>query len=297
MRPSKLLSMLCIIMVLLSGCTTASTPPVTGVPDTSASAITSPPTSMAGINTHTQVFGTGADPDIITLGPKTGSHPDWPPYSNKYSVEFELPHGTPVLAPVDMVLVGFSNKNAEYRIQSGVKHAPFNDLMLCFESASSDWPGMIIIVYHLLSSPLLIGHNQEPDCGECEEWGDMEQAKGRLFFDTNEQTVSEKGNASSCEALIGYTVKRGELIGFAGSVGDHSMASFGFKVSHTLENPTVVKGSRYIHWVQPDVFFYWKCYSPDTVFPSGVLAYPLECDGFTLPVEQHNVNFKYPAKE
>jgi hypothetical protein len=252
---------------------------------------------MECINTHTQVFGTGADPDIITLGPKTGSHPDWPPYPNKYSVEFELPHGTPVLAPVDMVLVGFSNKNAEYRIQSGIKHAPFNDLMLCFESASPDWPGLIVIVYHLLSSPLLIGHNQNPDCGECEEWGDLEQAEGRLFFDTNEQTVSEKGNASSCEALIGYTVKRGELIGFAGSVGDHSMASFGFKVSHTSENPTVIKGNRYLHWVQPDAFFYWKCYSLDTVFPSGVLAYPFECDDYTLPVEQHNVNFKYTAKE
>ena len=45
--------------------------PFQGVPESSASAITSPPPSMEGINTHTEVYGTGADPDVITLGPKT----------------------------------------------------------------------------------------------------------------------------------------------------------------------------------------------------------------------------------
>jgi hypothetical protein len=74
---------------------------------------------MEGINTHSQVFGTDADPNIITLGPKLGTNPDWPPYLNKFGMEFELDHGTPVLAPVDMVLVGFSNRNASYRIRSG----------------------------------------------------------------------------------------------------------------------------------------------------------------------------------
>jgi hypothetical protein len=101
----------------------------------------------------------------------------------------------------------------------------------------------------------------------------------------------------ACEALIGYTVKRGELIGFAGSVGTHSFADFCFKVSDTSENPTVQRGNRYLHWVQPGSFFYWKCYSPDADFPSGVLAYPFECDGYQLPAEQHDVNFKYTAKK
>ncbi|MDO8657358.1 MAG: hypothetical protein Q7K55_01360, partial [Candidatus Levybacteria bacterium] len=53
--------------------TTAFTPtptviPIRGVPKTSASATTSPPSSMEGINTHTEVLGTDSDPKMITLG-------------------------------------------------------------------------------------------------------------------------------------------------------------------------------------------------------------------------------------
>jgi len=295
MTPGKSLITLALILILLGGCAAPSAPPELGVPDTSASAITSPPPSMEGINTHTQVFGTDADPNIITLGPKLGTNPDWPPYPNKYGMEFELNHGTPVLAPIDMVLVGFRNNSANYRIQSGQKQTPYNDLLLSFESASPDWPGMIIVIYHLLSSPLLLGHNQDPGCGECEEWGNTFQAQGHIFYDINEHIYPENSNARSCDALIGHLVKRGELIGFAGSVGTHSMAAFCFKVSHTSENPTVQMGNRYLHWVQPGSFFYWKCYSPYASFPSGVLAYPFECEDYSLPIEQHNLNFKYPA--
>ena len=278
--------------------TTATTlTPIYGVPATSACAITSPPPSMAGINTHTEVYGTDADPNLITLGPKLGTHPDWKTYAGKRGMEFELPHGTPILAPIDMVLVGFSNNSAEYRIQEGTKFTPFDDLLLCFESASPDWPGMIIVIYHLYSSPLLPGHLQNPECSRCEEWGSSIQAQGHLFFEYTDDVVPGKGNTSACEALIGYTVKRGELIGFAGSVGTHSMAPFCFKVSDTSENPTVQKGNRYLHWVQPGSFFYWKSYSPDANFPSGVLAYPFECDGYQLPIEQHDVNFKYTARQ
>ena len=309
MRSGKSILALAIVMIFLGGCAapkTTPTPadtavatlaPIRGVPDTSASAITSPPPSMEGINTHTQVYGTDADPNNITLGPKFGSHPDWKPYPTKMGMEFVLDHGTPVLAPIDLVLVGFSNRNANYRIQSGEKQTPFNDLMLCFESASPDWPGMILVVYHLLSSPLLLGHNQDPDCGECEEWGSRVQAQGHLFFDVNDRVIPGRGNARSCDALIGYTVKRGELIGFAGSVGTHSMASFCFKVSHTSENPITQTGNRFLHWVQPGSFFYWKCYSPYANFLSGVLAYPFECEGYHLPIEQHDLNFKYTAKK
>lgn len=289
------LLVLAIVIVLLGGCVTPSTPPELGVLDTSASAVTSSPPNMEGINTHTKVFGTDADPNIITLGPKLGTNPDWPPYANKFGMEFELSHGTPVLAPVDMVLIGFSNRNAKYRIQSGREQSPYNDLMLCFESTSPDWPGMIIVVYHLLSSPLLLGHNLNPSCSEVEEWGSTSQAQGHLFFDTNDQVIPENDSVRPCGALIGYTVKRGELIGFAGSVGTHSMASFCFKVLHTTVNPTVQRGNRYLHWVQPGSFFYWKCYRPDVDFPSGVLAYPFECEDYSLPIEQHDLNFKYHA--
>jgi len=266
---------------------------VQGVPVTSASAITSPPPSMVGINTHTEVYGTDADPNIITLGPKLGSHPNYKTYPGKRGMEFELKHGTPLLAPIDMVLIGFSDASANYRIQEGQKNTPYNDLMLWFESASPDWPGMIVFVYHLYSSPLVIGHNQNPDGSEVEEWGSTVQAQGHLFFEFDDSVTLAKGTAAVCEALIGYKVKRGELIGFAGSVGTHSMAPFCFKVSDTSINPTVVTGNRYLHWVQPSSFFYWKSYSPDAIFPSGVLAYPFECDGYQLPAEQRDVSFKY----
>lgn len=271
--------------------------PIWGVPDTSASAITSPPPNMVGINTHPEVFGTGSDPNVITLGPKLGGRPDWPPYATHFGTTFELGvHGTPVLAPIDMVLVGFDNRNAKYRVQNGQRTVPFHDLGLTFESASPDWPGMIIYVYHLYSSPLLLGHYQNPDCGEREEWVGTVQAQGHLFFAFNDSVIPEQGNAGACQALIGYTVRRGELIGFAGSVGTHSFADFCFKVSDTSENPTVQKGNRYLHWVQAASFFYWKSYGPNASFPSGVLAYPFESDGYQLPAEQHNVNFKYTSK-
>ena len=128
-------------------------------------------------------------------------------------MEFELKHGVPILAPIDMVLVGFKNGSAEYRIRSdGQQQAPYNDLGLAFESANPDWPGMIIAVYHLLSSPLLVGHNQNPDCAEAETWGRDQsspgQPQGHMFYTFNDNS-QEKGNARSCNTLIGYSVKRG----------------------------------------------------------------------------------------
>jgi len=277
----------------------APTPTITpGVPESSASAITSPPTSAEGINTQTEVYGTSADPNIITLGPKIGGPLGGAPYPNKTSMEFELNLSTPVLAPIDMVLVGFDNRNAEYRTYpDGQQDAPFNDLEICFESESPDWPGMIVCTYHLSTSPLLLGHNQNVSCGEVEEWQGTIQAVGHLFFEFDDYVSPGIGEFGSCDALIGRSVKRGAPIGFTGSVGTHSMAPFRFKVTHTFVNPTVRSGTPYLHWVQPGSFFYWKCYDPDADFPSGVLAYPFECEGYQLPAEQSNVNFKYAPVE
>jgi hypothetical protein len=278
---------------------TSTSSPVTvvGVPKTSASIITSAPPNMDGINTHTEIYNGSADPDIITLGPKSGNNPYSKPYATKCGMEFELAHGTPLLAPIDMVFVGFQNNNAKYGIGAdGQKYAPFNDVVLLFESTSPDWPSMIIKTYHLYSSPLLLGHYQNLDCGEIEEWGSRDQKYGHLFFAFDDY-ITKQDKTSTCKALIGHKVKRGELIGYAGSVGEHTFASFCFKVQDISINPTVKKGNHYLHWVQPSVFFYRKCYHPDTVFPSGVLAYPFECDGYQLPAEQRNVNFKYsPAQ-
>lgn len=265
-----------------------------GVPDTSASAITSPPSSMENINSQTHLYGTGADPEMITLGPSEGGRPGWPPYPGKTSMEFELPHRTPILAPIDMVMIAFDNRNASYRIGSeGQQMTPFNDLELCFESLNPDWPGMIVCVYHLLSSPLLVGHNSDTACSEVEEWRGTIQAQGHLFYEYEDYIIPENAGSRPCSGLIGKSVERGQLIGFAGSVGSHSMASFRFKVSHESINPLVREGDKYLHWVQPGSFFYWECYAPEINFPNGVLAYPFECGGFQIPSEQHNIDFKY----
>jgi hypothetical protein len=72
MRQRKILLILAISVILLGAC--AGPTPIPSVPDTSASVITSPPPSMEGINTHTQVYGTGTGPNMITLGPKVGGH-------------------------------------------------------------------------------------------------------------------------------------------------------------------------------------------------------------------------------
>ena len=68
------------------------------------------------------VYSGDADPNIITLGPKLGSNPYSKPYATKCGMEFELAQGTPLLAPMDMVLVGFQNNNA-YQITDGQNRA------------------------------------------------------------------------------------------------------------------------------------------------------------------------------
>ena len=270
---------------------------IPGVPVTSASAITSPPSSMVGINTHTELYGTGADPDIITLGPKVGGHPGWEPYQHKCGMSFEAyDRGSPVIAPFDMVLVGFRDTSNSYQIVPGGALVHMDDVKLFFESASPDWPGAYMTVYHLLTSPLLTGHTQSSSNNLL-----APPAQGyQLFWDGN-YAISPTGNAASYGALIGYKVKRGELIGFAGTVpapdgvGTHSFADFYFFVPDTSVNPNIQKGDTHLHLVQPGSFFYWRCYSPDAAFPSGVLAYPFECGGYQLPANQHDVNFKYAS--
>ena len=233
---------------------------------------------------------------MITLGPKiTIPPPATPAYATHHGMVFELKRFAPILAPIDMVLVGFSDSTAEYRIQDGQIQTPYYDLSLFFESTSPDWPGMIINPYHLYSSPLLVGHNQNPDGSEVKEWGTVNQSKGHLFGPFEDSVNPLKGTAGACEALIGYKVKRGELIGFVGGVGTHTFVDCCFKVSDISENPTVTKGNRHLHWVHPGLFFYWKSFSLATAFPSGVLAYPFECDGYQLPAEQRDVNFKYTS--
>lgn len=57
---------------------------------------------------------------------------------------------------------------------------PFDDLELCFESVSTDWPGMIVCVYYLKTSPLLQSHLIHEDCGVQDEWDGGGTERGRI---------------------------------------------------------------------------------------------------------------------
>lgn len=289
-------------------------PSLRGVPSTTASAITFPPNDLTGINEwHAELekedsivrFGTHADAAMITLGPMSGGPPGYDAYSGKTSMNIKMPYETPILAPMDITLIGYANRSAEFRGDDVDRQSPFDDLETCFQSADPDWPGMVFCVYHLSTSPLLPGHNQSSECTSVERWdiNGPGQAEGWLYFEDNDAYYEADGsssdtarNALACRGLIGRTVKRGDVIGYSGIVGDNPHAAFRFKVQHESINPTVQRGDRNLHWVQPAPFFYWKCYEPEASFPDGVLAYPVECGGYKVQPGRRDSNFKYNHK-
>ena len=65
-------------------------------------------------------------------------------------------------------------------------------------------------------------------------------------------------------------------------MGKNEHLAIRFKVKSDKQNPLMLKkkaqGDKYLHWVQPAKFFYWKCFTPQTEFPEGVLAYPFQCN-------------------
>lgn len=213
-------------------------------------------------------------------------------------MEFELPLGTPILAPINMEFVGFNNRNANFRIgPDGVRFEPFDDLELCFESADNSWPGLVICTYHLMASPLLLGQDTDPACTRVDEWpGSVKQAQGHLWSDNSDGIAPETAYSRVCQPLLGQILERGQVIGYAGNVGDHSMAPFRFKVPDESANNFVRMGNRNLHWVQPGSFFYWKCFATDIDFSEGILAYPFECEGYELPDVQQSTDFKYPPR-
>ena len=177
------------------------------IPSTTASAITFPPADLTGINAwHTELekedsvirFVIHADPEMITLGPLSGGPPGYDSYPGKTSMNIKMPEKTPVLAPADMNLIGFANRSAEFRGDGADRQSPFDDLEICFESADSDWPGMIVCIYHLSTSPLLPGHNQSPGCTAVERWdiNSPGQAEGWLYFEDNDAYYEADGSSS-----------------------------------------------------------------------------------------------------
>lgn len=264
-------------------------------PVSSASAITQPPLSMVGINNQHAQFSGGMDPNYVTLGPKTGTHPEMGSYEGKNGVNFEIGDGLPILAPIDARFIGFNNRNSDYRAADdlGPLRQPFDDLALCFESTHPHWPGLIFCFYHLKNSPLLLGINKSPLCSNAKEWPGPLRAQGWQFFTTNDDNKIGDATSASCQALLDRTVKRGDVIAYSGTVGTHSQAPITMKVPHKSVNPTIKNGDKNLHWVQGDAFFYWKCFSKDGVFEKGVLAYPWECGGYQAPIEQRSISYKY----
>lgn len=267
-----------------------------------ASVLTSPPKDMTGISDHNDIFIGGMDPAFVTLGPKYGLTPDVPFYSGKLGVNVELPDGTPILAPINMKLIGFDNQNADTKIVPGpnpktgevnFEQTPLNDLRLCFESTSSDWPGLIICIYHLKNSPLLLGMNKDKLCSSVPLYPGPPRVAGRLFYPDNDDVVPTTQGGKACDGLLGRKMTRGQLIGYTGSVGPHSQAPIQMKVRDVSFNPLVKTGDPNLHWVQGDAFFYWKCFSPKATFEPGVLAYLFECNGYQVPIAQRSTTFKY----
>ena len=253
-----------------------------------ASAITHPPADMSNVNGMHDIlrseeayirFGTQADPSTVTLGPTDGGIPDYPPYEGKNSLNFKIPLMTPIISPINMEFVGFKNRSASFRQDNpdSPRQEPYDDLELCFESVSADWPGMIMCVYHLHTSPLLRSHLSNDDCGIREKWTTgTASEKGRIYYLENSSDRSQN-SPESCDPLLGTILKRGDLLGYSGQVGNNPHSGFRFKVKSDKKNPLTKKGDPYLHWVQPSAFFYWQCFDSDTEFQPGILAYPFDC--------------------
>jgi hypothetical protein len=298
------------IAIATAGCSTIveDSPTLNGTIEPGfASAITGPPVDMAGINseharfeiessnTNLIRFGTHADPAVVTLGPTDGGSPGYPAYGGKLSMNIKMPHGTPVLAPFDLRLIGFNNRSARARGSSadGSRQEPFDDLELCFESLSADWPGMIMCVYHLHTSPLLAGHPTDTRCEIAALWEDQSGvASGRQFYLADEQELDQE-LASACDARVGAGLGRGRVLGYSGTVGENPHVAFNFKVPASVANPLTVSGDPNLHWVQPARFFYWRCHEDDVRFQPGVIAYPVACGGYQVAEYQQDTSFKY----
>jgi len=143
---------------------------------------------------------------------------------------------------------------------------------LFFLSASPDWPGVYMTVYHLLNSPLLTGHTQSTN----NDPSALPAQGFQLFWDGN-YTVEPTGDAASYGALIGYKVKRGELIGFAGTVpvpdgvASHSFADFYFDVPDISVNPNIKTGDIHLHLFNLEHSFTGKVIALMRFSPAGCL--------------------------
>ena len=189
---------------------------------------------------------------------------------------------TEVLAPLDLEFIGYKNRNAIKRDS----FKPFDDLELCFKSINNKDNELVMCIYHLHSSPLLPEMFKNEKCDIRPDWniGDKNVAKaGLIYYETNTSRYTYSEASDTCGAHLGTIYKRGEVIGYSGAVGKNTHVGFRFKVLGKEPNPLTQKSkleNMYLHWDQPSVFFKWKCFKPNAIFDSGVLAYPFNCDLF-----------------
>ena len=204
----------------------------------------------------------------------------------------------PVVAPLDMKFIGFSNRSALTRVDEG--KSPYDDLEVCFESVDLNWPGLKVCFYHLYTSPLLTKHSADSTtCGIQAQWGDRTQAAGMMYFEYNDTNFcTDSAAVSDCGALLGKVVTRGSVIGYAGQVGPTTEFSpfspVRLKVRLPFVNPLVTAGDQYLHWVQGSVFFYWKELGSSDPTSPGVLTFPRDFAS-VITGPQADSSFKYDS--
>jgi hypothetical protein len=183
--------------------------PIYAVPSNSASAITQPPLSMAGINTENPRFDGQMDPAYVTLGPTEGLFPEFGFYPSKIGINYRVALNAPILAPLNSKFIGFNNRNSDARNgMDGTLQAPFDDLQLCFESTNKEWPGLIYCFYHLKNSPLLKGIHTTKLCSNSKMWPGKLRAGGRQFYGENDLIRPADAASAACGALLGKKLKR-----------------------------------------------------------------------------------------
>ena len=227
-------------------------------------------------------FGTPADPNMVTLGPKYDAKLTLPPYKGKTSLNIKMPLSTAVLAPLDLEFVGYKNRHAEMRATPMGVYQPFDDLELCFKSINRETP-LVMCAYHVRSSPLLPELFKTKLCNVRPDWnfGDKQVPKaGLVYFETKTSKYDDLKNDDVCGAKIGTIMKRGQILAYSGTVGANAHTGFRFKVYDEKPNPILDKKKTFninLHWVQPRVFFDWQCFDESQTFETEVLTYPFDC--------------------
>ena len=228
-------------------------------------------------------FGTQADINMVTLGPKDGGYPKYPPYNGKNSLNIKMPLTTAVLAPLDLEFIGYKNRSAEMRKRGNKITRPYDDIEICFKSVNNEVLSLVMCIYHLQSSPLLPNFSKNEKCGIRPDWDIKKNVAkaGLIYYERTTGVYSYSEMSDPCGAKLGNVYRRGEVIGYSGAVGNNPHVGFRFKVLGKEPNPLSSKSrikNLYLHWVQPSVFFKWKCFDPNADFDSDVLAYPFDCN-------------------